>query len=137
LVLGTLGIALSPQAQALVAQPLIAVIGTRRADGSVQMNPAWFEYRDGYFWVNSHTRRSWPQNVLRERTVSLVVVDREDPFRWVRVDGRLVEASTAGAAEHIDRLARRYTGKPFRPLEPNEQRIMFKIEAVKIAGEKI
>jgi len=101
------------------------------------MNPAWFEYRDGYVWVNSHTRRSWPQNVVRDKTISLLVVDREEPDRWVRVDGHLVEATTVGAEDHIDRLARRYTGKPFRALEPNEQRIMFKIEPVRIAGEMI
>ncbi len=101
------------------------------------MNPAWFEYRDGYVWVNSHTRRSWPQNVLRDTLISLLVLDRDDPDRWVRVDGRLVEASTLGAEEHIDRLSRRYTGNPFRALEPNEQRIMFKIEPVRITGEKI
>ncbi len=132
-----IGVAVTAQAQALLAQPFLAVIGTRRADGSVQMNPSWFEYRDGYLWVNSHTRRSWPQNVLRDKSISLLVLDRDDPDRWVRVDGRLVEASTVGAEEHIDRLSRRYTGKPFRALEPNEQRIMFKIEPVRITGEKI
>ena len=57
--------------------------------------------------------------------------------RWVRIDGRLVEASTVGADEHIDRLSGRYTGNPFRKLEPNEQRIMFKIEPVRITGENI
>lgn len=101
------------------------------------MNPAWFEYLDGYFWVNSHTRRAWPNNVLRDNTISLLIVDREEPDRWLRVDGKLVEASTAGAEDHIDRLAKRYTGKPFRALEPNEQRIMLKIEAIKVTGEMI
>jgi PPOX class probable F420-dependent enzyme len=128
---------LSAQAQTLLAKPFLGVIGTRRADGSVQMNPAWFEYRDSYVWVNSHTRRSWPQNVVREKAMSLLVLDHEDPDRWLRIDGRLVEASTVGAEEHIDRLSRRYTGNPFRALDPNEQRIMFKIEPVRITGENI
>ncbi len=118
-----------------MARPLPAIIGTRRRDGSVQMNPAWFEYRDGYFWVNSHTRRSWPQNVLREKTVSLLVIDKDDDQWWLRVDGRLVESSTETAVEHINRLSMRYSGEPFRALEPGEQRIMFKIEPVRITGE--
>lgn len=101
------------------------------------MNPAWFEYREGYFWVNSHTRRAWPNNVLRDKAVSLLIVDRDDPDRWLRVDGRLVESATAGAVEHIERLARRYTGKPFRELELNEQRIILRIEPVRVTGEKI
>jgi PPOX class probable F420-dependent enzyme len=128
---------LSTQAQSLLAKPYLAVIGTRRADGSLQMNPAWFEYRDGYFWVNSHTRRSWPQNALRDKAMSLLVLDRDDPDRWVRVDGRLVASETTGAEKHIDQLSHRYTGKPFRALEPNEQRIMLKIEPVHVTGENI
>jgi PPOX class probable F420-dependent enzyme len=128
---------LSPPAQALLAKPYLAVIGTRRADGSIQMNPAWFEYRDGYIWVNSHTRRSWPRNALRDQAISVLVLDRDDPDRWVRVDGRLVASRTEGAEEHIDRLSHRYTGKPFRALEPNEQRIMLKIEPVHATGENI
>lgn len=128
---------LSGPVQTLLAQPVVAVIGTKSTDGSIQMNPAWFEFRDGYFWVNSHTRRTWPQNVIRDKTVSVLVIDPADPFRWLRADGRLVEVTTDGAEANIDRLSMRYTGKPFRALEPNEQRIMLKIELIRITGEKI
>jgi PPOX class probable F420-dependent enzyme len=131
------GLTLSQPARALVAQPVVAIIGTKRADGSVQMNPAWFEYRDGYLWLNSHTGRAWPQNVIRDRTVSVLVVDPKDAFRWVRIDGRLVEATTEGAEQHINRLAKRYTGKSFRALEPDEQRITLRIDPVRVSGEEI
>lgn len=132
-----MGLTLSEPARALVAQPVVAIIGTKRRDGSLQMNPAWFEYRDGYLWLNSHTRRTWPQNVLRDKTVSVLVVDPKDAFRWVRIDGRLADATTEGAEQHIDRLAKRYTGEPFRALEPDEQRITLRIEPVRISGEMI
>ena len=130
-------VTLSPRAEQLVGKPLLAIIGTRQGDGSVQMNPAWFEYRDGYFWLNSHTRRAWPRNLLRDRAVSILVVDKDDDGYWVRVDGRLVESSTERALEHINQLSLRYSGEPFRALEPGEQRIMFKVEPVHIAGEGI
>jgi len=37
----------------------------------------------------------------------------------------------------INRLARRYTGKKFRALEPGEERVTFTIEPVKITGQMI
>jgi len=131
------GLSLSEPALALVAQPVVGIIGTKRTDGGLQMNPAWFEYRDGYLWLNSHTKRSWPQNVIRDKTVSVLVVDPEDSFRWIRIDGRLVDATRDGAEQHIDRLAKRYTGRSFRPLEPDEQRITLRIEPVRVSGEGI
>ena len=120
-----------------MAKPLPAIIGTRGRNGSVQMNPAWFEFQGGYFWLNSHTRRAWPRNLLRDKVVSILVIDKADDQYWVRVDGRLVESSTEQALDHINRLSMRYSGEPFRPLEPGEQRIMFKIEPVHVAGEGI
>ena len=101
------------------------------------MNPAWFEYRDGYLWLNSHTRRAWPQNLLRDGVASILVIDKQDDEYWVRVDGTVLESSTDGALEHINRLSMRYSRKPFRALEPNEQRIMFKIEPVRLTGQGI
>jgi hypothetical protein len=39
--------------------------------------------------------------------------------------------------EFIDRLSRRYTGKEFRELEPDEHRVTFKIQPVAVTGDMI
>ena len=44
---------LSTKMKKFVAEVMPAVVGTRRRNGSVQMNPIWYEYSDGYFWLNS------------------------------------------------------------------------------------
>jgi hypothetical protein len=40
----------------LLEQPLLAVLATRRRDGSVLLSPVWHEWRDGGFQVRCEVR---------------------------------------------------------------------------------
>ena len=131
-------VALSPAVQRLAALPILTVIATKREDGSVQLNPIWFELRDGYFVVNSNTRRAWPRNLQRQKEATLLLVDPDkDVERYAQIHGRLVEVTPDANVEVINRLSRRYTGTQFRDLEPGEERITFKIEPVRVTGQMI
>ena len=51
------------------------------------------------------------------------------------VRGRVVEITSDGADDHIDKLAKKYLGQdkyPFR--SPGEQRLIFKIEPERVAA---
>ena len=128
---------LSPNVQRLASLPILTVVGTKRGDGAVQMNPVWFECHGGYFWLNSHTRRTWPKNVQRDGEALLLLVDPAMPDRFAQIRCRLVEIIPDPKHEQIDSLARRYTGQAFRALEPGEERITLKLEPVKITGAEI
>jgi PPOX class probable F420-dependent enzyme len=128
---------LSPAVQALAAKPTLLVMATKRVDGSIQLNPIWFELRDGFIVVNSNTRRSWPRNLQRQREATMLLVDPDRPDRYAQIRGRLVDVTPDPRVEVIDRLAHRYTGKKFRDLEPDEQRMTFRIEPVKVTGDLI
>lgn len=121
----------------LARLPILTVIGTKRADGEVQMNPVWFEYLDGAFWVNSNTRRTWPKNLQRDAGALLLLVDPKVPDRFAQIRCRLAETIADLQHAMIDRLAHRYTGKPFRALEPGEERITFRLEPIKVTGQEI
>ena len=128
---------LSPAVLRLAALPILTVIATKRQDGSIQLNPIWFELADGYIWVNSNTRRSWPMHLQRDREATLLITDPAELDRYAQIRGRLAEVIPDPKHEFIDRLARRYTGKLFRELEPGEDRITFKIEPVRVTGQMI
>ena len=127
----------SPAAQALAAKPIVLVLATKRENGSIQLNPIWFELHDGYFIVNSNTRRAWPRNLQREKEATLLLVDPDVPDRYAQVRGRLVDVTPDPNVEVIDRLARRYTGEKFRALEPGEERITLRIDPVRVTGDLI
>jgi PPOX class probable F420-dependent enzyme len=128
---------LSPAVQKLAALPILVVLGTKRDDGSVQLNPVWFELKDGFIWVNSNTNRTWPKNLQRDRDLTMLLVDPKEPDRYAQIRGRLVSMIPDPKPEFIDRLAERYTGEKFRELEPNEHRVTFKIQPVKVTGALI
>ena len=132
-----LTVRLSPAVQALAAKPVLLVMATKREDGSIQLNPIWFELQDGLVVVNSNTRRSWPRNLQREGEATMLIVDPEVSDRYVQIRGQLVDVTPDPRVEMIDRLARRYTGKTFRVLEPGEERITMRLRPIKVSGDLI
>jgi general stress protein 26 len=124
---------LSPALQPFVAEVFPAIVGVKRQNGSVHMTPVWFEFRDGYFWLNSWQGSKWMAQLQRDKTITLMLLDPKNMFRFAEVQGNLVEATTTGADEHIDRLSLRYTGNPtYQNRQPGMQRVMLKIEPTRI-----
>jgi PPOX class probable F420-dependent enzyme len=129
--------ALSPAVQKLAALPILVTVATKRADGSIQLNPVWFELKDGFIWLNSNTSRAWPKNLQRDPEVTMLLVDPKVPDRYAQIHARLVSLVPDPQHEFIDRLAERYTGKKFRDLEPGEHRVTLKIQPIRVTGAMI
>jgi len=129
--------ALSPVVQQLAALPILVTVASKRPDGSVQLNPVWFELKDGFIWLNSNTNRAWPKNLQRDPDVTMLLVDPKTPDRYAQIRGRLVSLIPDPRHEFIDRLAHRYTGDKFRELEPGEHRVTLKIQPVTVTGAMI
>ena len=128
---------LTPAVQKLAALPILVVLGTKRDDGSVQLNPVWFELKDGFIWLNSNTNRAWPKNLQRDPDLTMLLVDPKTPDRYAQIRGRVVSLIPDPKHEVIDRLAHRYTGKKFRELEPGEHRVTLKVKPVAVSGQMI
>ncbi|HUS16839.1 MAG TPA: pyridoxamine 5'-phosphate oxidase family protein [Chloroflexia bacterium] len=120
--------------RAFVAEVMPAIVGTRRHDGSVQMNPIWYEYRDGHFWLNSWEVSDWMRHVERDGDVTLLLMDPKNAGRWAQVQGKLVQASPELGAEHIDALSVRYTGQPYDYRRNPRPRVRLQIEPMRITG---
>jgi hypothetical protein len=65
----------------------------------------------------------------------LSIQDPENPYRYLEIRGKVVEATEKGADDHINSLAKKYLGKdvyPFR--QPGEKRVIYKIEPHKFSA---
>ena len=83
--------------------------------------------------VNTAKDRIKQKNVSRDPRVSISIVDETNPYSMVTIKGRVVEQTTEGADEHIDKLARRYLDAERYPSHsPNVKRIILKIKPEKI-----
>jgi PPOX class probable F420-dependent enzyme len=101
--------------------PFVAVVTTLRVDGSPHSTVVWMEPLDGGVSFNTETGRLKPLNLERDPRASILVLDRDDPYRWLAVSGP-VETTFDGAPEQIDRLSEKYTGTHPYPDHPESER---------------
>jgi PPOX class probable F420-dependent enzyme len=110
-----------------------ASLATVMADGTPQVTPVWFDYRDGDIRVNSARGRVKSRNMTEGAPVALSILDPDNPYRYIQVRGRVRRVVDHGADAHIDSLAKKYLGKDKYPFaRPGEQRVMFEIEPTSV-----
>lgn len=114
--------------------PFVAVATTLRADGSPHSTVVWVDESGGAVRFNTARGRAKERHLLADSRVSLLMVDPQDPFKWVAVTGT-AELVDEGADAHIDVLAKKYLDAdsyPFR--NPAEQRVIVRITPDKVDG---
>jgi PPOX class probable F420-dependent enzyme len=85
-------------------------LATLMSDGSPQVTPVWFNTDGVHILVNSAKGRVKDWNMRRNPQVALIIIDPKDPYRYMQLRGKVVEITTQGAKQHIDQLAKKYTG---------------------------
>jgi PPOX class probable F420-dependent enzyme len=110
-----------------------AHLATIMKDGSPQVTPVWIDYDGTYILVNSALGRVKDRNMRRDSRVAIEIMDPDDPYRYFQVQGRVVEITEDGAADHIDKMAYKYLGKERYPnRSPGEVRVLYKVLPEKI-----
>ena len=107
---------------------------TINADGSPTATPVWVDVDDEHVFVNTAVGRLKERNVRRDPRVALALADRDDPYLWIEIRGRVVESVQGQIADDsIDRLSRKYLGlERYASRKPGEQRILLRIEPTAI-----
>ena len=96
----------------LLTDPNIAIVATIRPDGTPQLTPTWVDYDGENVLINTAEGRAKPKNLRLDPRVSVLVLDKDDPYNWVSVTGP-VEITEEGAADHINQLSHKYTGNDY------------------------
>ncbi|MBI3650357.1 MAG: PPOX class F420-dependent oxidoreductase [Acidobacteria bacterium] len=106
-----------------------ANLATVMPDGSPQVTPVWVDYDGAYVLVNSARGRQKDKNMKTHATVALSILDPENPYRYLEVRGTVAEITEEGAAQHIDKMAKKYMGVDKYPYaRDGEVRVLYKIE---------
>lgn len=98
----------------LMHRPNPAVITTVRADGQPVSVATWYILDGQRILVNMDEGRRRLAYLRSDPRVSLTILDGDDWMTHVSVQGRVVEMSDDEGLRGIDRLARHYTGRPYR-----------------------
>lgn len=111
----------------------LATVVTLMPDGQPQALLTWVDTDGEHILVNTEPQRQKVRNVTRDPRVTVLIHSADDPRDWSEVRGQVVSTTDgATAREHIDFLARKYTGKDYGlPVGPHG-RVILAIGADKI-----
>lgn len=119
----------------LTQKKALAHLATVMPDGSPQVTPVWFLYKDGKFIVNTARGRVKDKNMSKNSHVALSIVDPDNAYAHIAVRGRINNVTEQGADANIDALAKKYIDKDTYPWRrPGEVRVMYEIEPVSVSA---
>ena len=110
-----------------------AFVATLMKDGSPQITPTWIDFDGKLILINTAEGRVKQKNVSRDPHVAISIVDQSNPYNMVTIRGKVIEQTSTGADDHIDKLAKRYLGVdkyPFR--SQDEKRVILKVQPEKV-----
>jgi PPOX class probable F420-dependent enzyme len=113
----------------LFKKKAFASLATLKPDGSPQVTPVWVDYDGKHVIVNTAEGRVKDRNLKRDGRVAIAIMDPDNPYRYLGVEGKVAEVTKNGADAHIDKMAKKYLGMDKYPnRKPGEVRVIFKIE---------
>jgi len=125
---------LSPKARELIARPVLASLTTLGPDGSPQITPLWIDQDGDDLLFNTAEGRVKARHMHREPRVAVSVIDPDDPYNVVALQGTVTDITTEGADAHIDALAHKYLGVDSYPMRrEGEVRITVRVRTDHIA----
>jgi PPOX class probable F420-dependent enzyme len=125
--------AIPDEAKHLFENKDFAHVATLNADGSPQNSAVWIGLDGDLVTFNTAEGRLKTKNVARDGRVAISVVNQENPYENLIIQGKVVELAHDGADADIDALAKRYLDAdsyPFR--QDGEVRVIVKIEPEKV-----
>ena len=111
----------------------VAHLATLNPDGSPQVTPVWVDFDGTNVMVNTARGRVKDRNLRRDGRVALSITDPANPYRYLGIQGRVVNMTEQGADAHIDKMAKKYLNQdtyPFRT--PAETRVLITIEPTRV-----
>ena len=114
--------------RAFLEQPYVGVVTDLRPDGSPHSKVVWVDVDNEGVSFNTARPRAKPRYLEDDPRLSLVVLDPQDPYRWIAITGTAAMRDE-GADDQIDRLSKKYTGRDvYASRQPGEQRVTVRID---------
>lgn len=103
----------------LLERPLYGHLATTRPDGTVQVNPMWFEWDGERLRFTHTTKRQKYKNVQAHPEVAMSVNDPDSPAKYLEVRGVVEEIVPDPEGKFYVRLNDRYGFPPMKSGPPD------------------
>jgi PPOX class probable F420-dependent enzyme len=125
---------LPQKAKQLLDDANFVVVATSNTDGSPQTSVLWATYDGDDLLLSTVQGRKKETNWLKDPRVSVLILDKADPYTYVEVRGA-VSMSTDGGPELIERLSQIYTGQSYTGDEGTDNvRVVVRVSASHIVS---
>lgn len=123
----------------LLQRPIVASLATLMPSFQPQVTPVWFSFDGEKIWINTARNRQKDANMLERPRVSILIIDPNDPYRYMEVRGEVVEQTEEGAVDHINQLSAAYRNQPdyyaTNPaLRETQTRVIYKIKPTHVVA---
>jgi len=109
----TRGQAAPPDVIEFVRRPHHAVVGWVGAAGKPRTVATWYDWEDGEILLNMDVGRKRVRWLQVGADVSLTILDAEDWYRHLTLNGHVARVEDDPDLKDIDRLSVRYSGAPY------------------------
>ncbi|MEO6944495.1 MAG: PPOX class F420-dependent oxidoreductase [Lacisediminihabitans sp.] len=117
----------------LLERPLFGSLGTVRPGNTVQVNPMWFQYDGDCIRFTHTTKRAKYRNLQQNPSMSLLVVDPDDPIRYIEVRGSVVEFVPDPTGAFYVVLGKRYGNQEQQPPADSSDRVIIVMSVDKVS----
>ena len=119
----------------LLRQPSTCYLATIMADGSPQLTQTWVDTDGEHVIINTVETHLKLKNIKRDPRVAVAISAPNNPSSYVQIRGRVINITTEGGGEHIEKLSQKYLGKPYPWFGGRDQlRVILTIAADRISG---
>jgi PPOX class probable F420-dependent enzyme len=121
---------LPEEARKLLDAPNFATVTSLNPDGGPQSTVVWVRTDGDDVLFSTAKGRRKPRNFERDPRVSLLVIDPDDPYRYVEVRGRVTMTPDPEGAL-IEELSQKYRGQSWED-KPGVERLIVRIRPEKV-----
>jgi PPOX class probable F420-dependent enzyme len=129
-----MGIALNDEIRRLLDGPNFGVLATLNPDGGPQTSAMWVGRDGDDVLFSTVAGRRKHRNLLRDPSVSVVVLDAEDPYNYVELRGRVISMDEDVGRAFDTGLSWKYDGKDPDPDRPGAVRLILRMTVDRATG---
>jgi PPOX class probable F420-dependent enzyme len=118
---------LPEEIKALIRGANFGHLATLMRDGAPHVDPVWIDLEGETVLVCSGAGSLKAKNTKRDVRVGLSIVEMGNPYKEAQLRGRVIEQRPDRDFAVIDRISRKYTGKPFPFREKPAERLVLVI----------
>jgi PPOX class probable F420-dependent enzyme len=120
-----------PESHRYLLESEFATLGTVGTDGLPQLTVVWFLYDSGEIKISLNSSRAKTRNLLARPACSVLVLDLQNPYRYLEIRGRARIEDDADYA-FADRVGQKYDSDLRRHDRPGETRVIVTVKPEKV-----